>query len=93
MRTYKVDRHGTVYPDPPWMPWRAVLLVVAAVGLGVARAGGVTHPAFQAAAHVYVGGLLGAWLVGRRPLLLWLAGGLSVLEVACAVYFRLIARS
>lgn len=66
------------------------LLVLTAAALAGLRVGGHSGLFFQAVAHVFVGGLIGGWLGTRRPLLLWLAAGLSVIEVACAVYFRLL---
>lgn len=66
---------------------------IIAAFLGCVRIAGVKHIAFQAAAHLYVGGLLGAYVVsrdspfqdmkasGRR--FLWIAVALSVLETIC----------
>lgn len=64
-----------------WYACAGVALVVA-----VCRVAGMTSPAFQAAAHLYVGGLVGVWLAGRalqRPerwAYLTLAGVLSAVE-------------
>lgn len=78
-----------------------ILITVVLIAM---RATGVTHGAFQAAAHLFVGVLLGAWLIERRIGLvrlyevdypveeldwnLWLAVALSVAEVACALFFK-----
>lgn len=67
--------------------WLAVLLVVATVAFGVGRAfvtGG--HPlslpgSYQAFAHLFVGGLIGAWIVCRDRLLLGMAAGLIAVEL------------
>lgn len=60
----------------------AATLVVA--GLRIA---GLESPAFQASAHLFVGGLFGMWAEGgksARPAL-WLALLLSGVELACFV--------
>jgi hypothetical protein len=63
------------------------VLVVTAIVLGLIRCLGVRHQAFQAAAHLYVGGMLGyaaaEWRRGGGRLELSLAVGLSLLEVVC----------
>lgn len=56
--------------------------------LGAMRVGGITHIAFQAAAHLYVGGLFSAWLfsIFRRPIAWWLFVlflVMTVLETIC----------
>lgn len=62
-------------------------LVLAAAALGALRVAGHTGEAFQAVAHCFVGGLLGAWLALRPTraarLPLALAVALSALETAC----------
>lgn len=73
-------------------PHRLCLLLAAAVALSALRIGGNVSPAFQAVAHVYVGGLIGAWLAGQGRGYFWLAAALSALEVGCAIWFRLFAR-
>lgn len=71
----------------------AALFLVAAV-LGALRASGHKSQSFQAAAHLFVGALLGALIVIRRNSGLWdwrlvtLVVGLSVLEVICFLVFR-----
>jgi hypothetical protein len=60
-----------------------VCLVIAAVALGLLRAAGVKSVLFQANAHLFVGGLIGAYAVGRDKLYLWLAVALSVVETIC----------
>ncbi len=71
----------------------SVLIVTAAL-LGILRICGHTSIPFQAVAHCFVGAMLMGWIIDRsckRSLYKWLTISLSVLEVACAVYFRLIA--
>lgn len=71
----------------------ACLLTAAALVLAGLRISGVKGQFFQAVAHVFTGGLAGAWLAGGHdPLFAWLFVGLCVVEVACAVIFRLVAR-
>jgi hypothetical protein len=60
-----------------------LILYLVAFAVGLPRPLGVTHPAYQATAHLFVGGLFGAWYVGRRPALLWAALALTALETAC----------
>lgn len=59
------------------------VLVAVAVLLAACRIGGVTHEAFQAIAHVYVGGLGGAWLVTRSGLYAGQFWTLCLVEVLC----------
>lgn len=73
----------------------AIVLVIA--GLRIA---GITHESYQAAAHLFVGGLVGAWLIERKGTTigsainaridLLLAIALSVVEVACFLWFRFV---
>lgn len=77
---------------------RNVLLLAVSVAIAAMRVSGHKSEAFQAVAHLFVGGLLGAWLVGRlcrnvvthSDRLLWagLALALSVVEVVCFVAFQ-----
>ena len=65
---------------------RECIWMISAV-LAVFRIGGVTHEAFQALAHLWVGFSLWAWLVegyrdARRAVVI-----LSVIEIACAFYY------
>jgi hypothetical protein len=60
-----------------------MLWILIAVILGGLRIAGVKHLAFQAAAHLYLGWLIGVWWYGDKRLALWLAIALSILEVAC----------
>lgn len=74
------------------------LLVVATIILAALRIAGVTHEAYQAVAHLFVGGLFAAGYVdysytwteggwsGMR--LIYLGIALSVVEVACALWFK-----
>lgn len=65
--------------------YEAIALIVISGLLGVARLMGAKSIAFQAIAHVFVGGLFGAGFVAgdneQRWFYLGLAIGLSVLEV------------
>lgn len=77
-----------------------IILIAIGVMLATLRIAGVTHESYQAAAHLYVGGLVGAWLIQRKaPDLggavqgmgyLILAIALSVVEVGCALWFRFV---
>lgn len=58
------------------------------VALALIRAGGEMGQAFQAVAHVFVGGLFAAYATTKRPIHLVLAIALSVVEVACFLYFK-----
>lgn len=77
------------------MMWVITLIAVA---IAAARVAGIVHPSYQAGAHLFVGGLFGAWLVKRNSwedrtswLNLVLAVGLTVVEVACFLWFRFVS--
>jgi hypothetical protein len=67
------------------------LLVILSVLVGIPRALGATHVAYQALAHLWVGGLFGAAFTTRKPpYQAWgkppcmeCAIGLTVLEILC----------
>jgi hypothetical protein len=61
------------------------LLLIAVLVAGLRMAGAV-NPAFQAAAHLFVGGLAGAWVVRRYLRLAMLISGLFLVEVVCFLY-------
>lgn len=42
----------------------------------------------EALAHVFVGGLLGAWLAGAGRFFLWLALGVTAFEIGCFLLLR-----
>lgn len=73
----------------------AALFIVAAA-LAVARVGGVIHPSFQAAAHLFTGGLIAAsatehyytWAERKREggFKFCLAVALSVVELGCFLF-------
>lgn len=66
---------------------RFLLIVLASVALGAARLAGVRHIAFQAVAHLWVGGLVGAQVArGGDRFLLWVTVALSVLELGAFVF-------
>jgi hypothetical protein len=65
-------------------------IIAIAVVLGVIRPFLSPHPvslqgSYEALAHLYVGGVVGAWLVTRARWLLGIGIGLTVVEVASAV--------
>lgn len=64
------------------------VVVIAGVLMGL-RVAGVKSEAFQAAAHVFVGLLLGVWLCRRDGFTLALVVALSVVEGACFLRDRL----
>lgn len=74
-----------------------IAVTAIAFAFGIARIFSGTLPeglaadSFKDFAHIFVGGLFGAWLVDRSDRhWLWLAVGLSVWEVICAVAQRLL---
>jgi hypothetical protein len=65
-------------------------IIAIAVVLGVIRPFLSPHPvslqgSYEAIAHLFVGGVVGAWLVTRGRWLLVIGIGLTVVEVASAV--------
>jgi len=65
-------------------------IIAIAVVLGVIRPFLSPHPvslqgSYEALAHLFVGGVVGAWLVTRARWLLVIGIGLTVVEVASAV--------
>ena len=62
----------------------SALLCVVALALAFLRVAGHRSSFFQAVAHLFVGGLFGAWMHDRtaKPYL-YLALGLTAVEVAC----------
>lgn len=66
------------------------LVILFAVALGILRAVGVTHIAFQAVAHLFLGGVIVAACYAKldRWKLIFVAAGLSVLEVICFFTLR-----
>lgn len=68
------------------MTERNVWLVIAALVIALIRFMIPTHPltlvgSYEAVAHLFVGGLIGAWLVSRRHLFLVVVVLLSVVEL------------
>lgn len=74
------------------------LLIVATTAIGAARAEGLKALWFQAIAHLFVGGLFGAWFASQRvkyfesldtiamsrdPFYFFFALVLTIVEVAC----------
>jgi uncharacterized membrane protein YfcA len=60
--------------------------------LAATRIAGHKSEAFQAVAHVFVGGLFGAYIADRKQSdCLRLAILLSLIEVACAITFKIMA--
>lgn len=68
----------------------ALLICLISAVLAMLRIFGITAQWFQAVAHLWVGGLAGAWLVGAdhwlTAILFW---GLCVVEVVCFACDRL----
>lgn len=65
-----------------------IALTCVSILLAGLRISGIKHIAFQAVAHVFVGGLFAVWLTNRKPAYyLHLTIFLSVVEVACAIFF------
>jgi hypothetical protein len=63
-------------------------LIALSILLGSLRALGVRSQSFQAAAHLFVGGLIGGYLATRQGYLLGLTIALSILEIICFLAFR-----
>lgn len=103
-----IERNGVNLIDTQGLPdTMTAALFAISIALAAMRIAGVTHEAYQAAAHLFVGYLLGAWWIGRSEALtshdgeavfikfdpraslhFGLAVALSVVEVVCAVVFR-----
>ena len=69
------------------------LIVLTAIAVGIARPFLTSHPlsaegSYEAFAHLFVGALIGAWLVRRERLYLALVVGLSIVELASALLKR-----
>ena len=69
------------------------LIVLIALSVGIVRPFLTSHPlsaegSYEAFAHLFVGGLIGAWLVTRDRLYLGLVVGLSIVELASALLKR-----
>lgn len=69
------------------------LIVSVALVVGIVRPFLTSHPlsaagSYEAFAHLFVGGLIGAWLVTRNRLYLGLVIGLSIVELASALLKR-----
>jgi hypothetical protein len=65
-------------------------IIAIAIVLGVIRPFLSPHPvslqgSYEAIAHLFVGGVVGAWLVTRARWLLVIGIGLTIIEVASAV--------
>jgi hypothetical protein len=66
------------------------LVIVVAKLIAAARPFMPLHSAslpgsYEAMAHIFVGGLIGAWIVNRQRWLLFTAFAITAVEVACAV--------
>lgn len=69
------------------------LIVLTALAVGIVRPFLSSHPlslegSYEAFAHLFVGGLIGAWLVKRERLYLGLVVALSIVELASALLKR-----
>jgi len=65
--------------------WKMIAVLVAAILITVLRSTVPGHGlsyagSYEAVAHLFVGGLLGAWLVNRDHNLLWIVGAMSLIE-------------
>lgn len=69
---------------------RVIILVVLSLAVAAARIAGVKHEAFQAIAHLFVGGLIGAWLIDPRKLYVNAFGSLCLVEVVCFLFDRVL---
>lgn len=76
---------------------KAIVLIVVSVILGTIRVMGETSTLFQGVAHIFVGGLFGAWFqsinkgenwIYNQLLYGFLAISLTVLEVICFLVFK-----
>ncbi len=65
-----------------------MLHILVAILVGLPRVLGIKTQTYQAIAHLYVGGLISSFYLTRDPFWIQLIIGLSVLEVACFLYFR-----
>lgn len=74
--------------------WVVAAVVIVSIAFAVGRFFIPTHglsPAgsYEAFAHLFVGGMIGAWLMDRKQrLLLWLAIAISVVELAAFLLLR-----
>lgn len=69
---------------------RWIVLAAVTVAVALLRILGVKHEAYQAAAHLFVGGLAGAWLIERErfyAVAFWL---LCAVEIICFAHDRLL---
>lgn len=65
-----------------------MLLVAIAVALGGIRIFGIKSALFQAVAHLYVGGLFAVYFKTWERFYLYLALGLTLLEVVCFLLLK-----
>jgi hypothetical protein len=68
-------------------PTMAVILL-AAIIIGGIRPFLESHPvsatgSYEAISHLFLGGLIGAWLATRQRLYIWIVVALSIVELAC----------
>lgn len=73
------------------MKIKYALIAISALSVGIVRPFLTAHPlspegSYEAFAHLFVGGLIGAWLVTRERLYLGLVVGLSIVELASALF-------
>lgn len=65
-----------------------VFHVLVAIGIGLPRPLGHKSQAYQAIAHLYVGGAIVAAFLEWSPFWLGIVLSLSILEIACFIYFK-----
>jgi hypothetical protein len=65
-----------------------VAIVIIALVLGTLRVLGHKSQAFQAIAHLFVGGLFGAWMAGHNTVFITVAVLLSIVELLCFLFLK-----
>jgi hypothetical protein len=76
---------------PPKSHWFHCVLIAIAVLIAAARPFMPTHAvsmpgSYEAMAHLFVGGVVGAWIATRQRWLLAIGVCLSIVEVVCALF-------
>jgi hypothetical protein len=70
------------------MPPSDAVVVTVAILLAVGRIAGLTDEAFQAAAHLFVGGVFVAWRYSRRSFHKAVFWGVTIVEGICFLVGR-----
>jgi uncharacterized membrane protein len=66
----------------------SAFIILPSAALALIRLSGHKSQAYQAVAHLWVGGLCGAWWIERTPMLLHAIVVLSIVEVMCFFVFH-----